>query len=71
MNRPQSLSPQPKKSDKIISSQRMKSYSMENVAINTYFTENHKVANFIIQKYIFISDTYKLYMYAHCFICMV
>jgi len=48
MNKPQSLSPQPKKSDKMISSHRMKSYSMENVAMNSYLNENHKVANFII-----------------------
>lgn len=50
MNKPQSLSPQPKKSDKVISSHRMKSYSMENVAMNTYLNENNKIANFIIQK---------------------
>jgi len=50
MNKPQSLSPQPKKSEKVISSHRMKSYSMENVAMNTYLNENHKIANFIIQK---------------------
>lgn len=50
INKPQSLSPQPKKSDKMISNHRMKSYSMENVAMNTYLNENLKVANFIIQK---------------------
>lgn len=50
MNKPQSLSPQLKKSDKVISSHRMKSYSMENVAMNTYLNENQKIANFIIQK---------------------
>lgn len=50
MNKPQSLSPQPQKSEKVISSHRMKSYSMENVAMNTYLNENHKIANFIIQK---------------------
>ncbi|KAL4103515.1 hypothetical protein QTP88_018881 [Uroleucon formosanum] len=49
MNKPQSLSPQPKRSEKVISSHRMKSYSMENVAMNTYLNENHKIANFIIQ----------------------
>lgn len=50
MNKPQSLSPQPKKSEKVMSNHRMKSYSMENVAMNTYLNENHKIANFIIQK---------------------
>jgi hypothetical protein len=49
MNKPQSLSPQLKKSDKNIN-HRMKSYSMENIAMNTYLNENHKIANFIIQK---------------------
>lgn len=50
MNKPQSLSPQPKKSEKIMSTHRMKSYSMENIAMNTYLNENHKVVNFIIKK---------------------
>lgn len=50
MNKPQSLSPQPKKSDKIMSNHRMKSYSMENVAMNTYLNENNKIANYVINK---------------------
>lgn len=50
INKPQSLSPQPKKSEKVINNHRMRSYSMENVAINTYLNENHKFANFIIEK---------------------
>lgn len=50
MNKPQSISPQPKRSEKVIGSHRMKSYSMENVAMNTYLNENHKIANFITQK---------------------
>lgn len=57
MNKPQALSPQPKRSDKVISSHRMKSYSMENVAMNTYLNENHKIANFIIHKYICVKIT--------------
>lgn len=50
MNKPLSVSPQPKRSEKVVNSHRMKSYSMENVAMNTYLNENHKIANFIIQK---------------------
>lgn len=50
MNKSQSLSPQPEKSEKIVNSHRMKSYSMENVAMNTYLNENHKIASFIVQK---------------------
>lgn len=50
MNKQQPSSPPPKRSEKVISSHRMKSYSMENVAMNVYLNENHKIANFIIQK---------------------
>ncbi|XP_050528369.1 DEP domain-containing protein 1B-like [Daktulosphaira vitifoliae] len=60
MNKPQSLSPQPIKRDKVMSNHRMKSYSMENVAMNTYLSENNKIANYVINNLSMILKSFNM-----------